>query len=107
MERMLEAERKDYWQADPKRLQQLVEQYIQMVNQYDLIILNDAVRENVNELAAGFGLDVVLEQPTMKDMTKQAIDQRLQNEQEIKAQQQSSSEQIEGQKLEKKSAARN
>jgi cobaltochelatase CobN len=103
MERMLEAERKDYWQADPKRLQQLIEQYIQLVNQYDLIILNDAVRENVNELAKGFGLDVVLEQPTMKDMAKQAIDQRLQNEQEIKAQQQSSSEQIEGQKLEKQS----
>jgi cobaltochelatase CobN len=103
MERMLEAERKDYWQADPKRLQQLIEQYIQLVNQYDLIILNDAVRENVNELARGFGLDVVLEQPTMKDMAKQAVDQRLQNKQKIKAQQQSSSEQIEGQKLEKQS----
>jgi cobaltochelatase CobN len=101
MERMLEAERKDYWKADPKRLQKLVEQYIQMVNQYDLIVLNDAVRENVNKLATGFGLNAVLEQPTMKDMAKKVLEQTLQNKQQIKAKQQNSSEQVEGQKLEK------
>lgn len=101
MERMLEAERKDYWQADPKRLKQLVEQYIQLVEQYDLIILNDAVRENVNKLATGYGLDIKLEQPTMKDMAKQAVEQKSQNEQKIKAPQQSASEQVKGQKLEK------
>jgi cobaltochelatase CobN len=101
MERMLEAERKDYWQADPKRLQKLVEQYIQIINQYDLIILNDAVRKNVNKLASNFGLNTVLEQPTMKDMSKKVLEQTLQNEQQINAKQQNSSEQIEGQKLEK------
>ncbi|NQY88571.1 MAG: cobaltochelatase subunit CobN [Colwellia sp.] len=101
MARMLEAERKDYWQVDPQRLQQLVEQYIQLVNQYDLIVLNDALRENVKQLANGFGLSAVLEQPTMKDLAKQVIKQKLQNEQQMKAQQQSQSEQVEGQKLEK------
>ncbi len=106
MERMLEAERKDYWQADSKRLQQLVEQYIQMINQYDLIVLNDALRENVNQLAAGFGLTAVLEQPTMKDMAKQAVEQKMQNKQQIQVQQSSNkneSEQVEGQKLEQQS----
>ena len=56
MTRMLEAERKDYWQADPQRLKQLVERCIDIVNRYDLIVQNDALRENVNELATGFGL---------------------------------------------------
>ena len=105
MERMLEAERKNYWQADPERLQRLIEQYMQMVNQYDLIVLNDALRENVNQLAAGFGLTAVLEQPTMKDMAKQVIEQNIKNKQAIEAQQQNpnKSEQVEGQKLEKQS----
>jgi cobaltochelatase CobN len=103
MARMLEAERKDYWQADPERLQQLVEQYMQMVNQYDLIILNDALRENVNQLATGFGLTAVLEQPTMKDIAKQVAEQNIKNKQAMKAQQQTQNEQVEGQKLEKQS----
>ena len=103
MARMLEAERKDYWQADPERLQQLVEKYIETVNKYDLIVLNDALRENVNELATGFGLSAVLKQPTLEDMAKQTSEQKTQNEQQIKAQQNNKMEQVEGQKLEKQS----
>ena len=60
MERMLEAERKDYWQTDETRLEILVERYIELVNQYDLIIANDALEKNVNKLARGFGLNKAL-----------------------------------------------
>jgi len=56
MERMLEAQRKDYWDADPARLKQLIEQYIALVNINDLLALNDALEEHVNQLASGYGL---------------------------------------------------
>lgn len=105
MERMLEAERKDYWQTDAERLKSLVERYIEMVNQHDLIVLNDALRENVNELATGFGLNAVLEQPTKEDMAQQVDQQKAQNEQQLAEQQQSQNqseaEQVEGQVLKK------
>lgn len=104
MTRMLEAERKDYWQADPQRLKQLVERYIDIVNRYDLIVQNDALRENVNELATGFGLAALLQQPTLKDMAKQTNKQKEQNQQQIiKAEQNKENKQVEGQKLEKQS----
>ncbi|MFT5757241.1 MAG: cobaltochelatase CobN [Alteromonadaceae bacterium] len=66
MERMLEAERKDYWQTDDDRLKTLVERYIEMVNKYDLIVANDALAENVDKLAQGFGLNQVLKQTSNK-----------------------------------------
>lgn len=101
MERMLEAERKDYWQADPERLKQLIEQYIDVVNNNDLVILNDAVKEHVNELAQGFGL-APLTAKTMAAMAAAADMQKAINEQQLAKQQSNNAEQqIEGQKLEK------
>lgn len=101
MERMLEAERKDYWQADPERLKQLVEQYIDVVNNNDLVILNDAVKEHVNELAQGFGL-APLTAKTMAAMAAAADMQKAINKQQLAKQQSNNAEQqIEGQKLEK------
>ena len=107
MERMLEAERKDYWQADPERLKQLVEQYIDVVNNNDLVILNDAVKEHVNELAEGYGLAPLVAK-TMAAMAASADAQKALNNQQL-AQQQSqkasqkakAEQQVEGQKLEK------
>jgi len=101
MERMLEAERKDYWQADPERLKQLVEQYIDVVNNNDLVILNDAVKEHVNELAQGFGL-APLTAKTMAAMAAAADMQKAINKQQLaKRQSNNAEQQIEGQKLEK------
>lgn len=101
MERMLEAERKDYWQADPERLKQLVEQYIDVVNNNDLVILNDAVKEHVNELAQGFGL-APLTAKTMAAMAAAAGMQKAINKQQLaKRQSNNAEQQIEGQKLEK------
>ena len=106
MERMLEAERKEYWQADPERLKQLVEQYIDVVNSNDLVILNDAVKEHVNTLAQGYGL-APLAAKTMEAMAAAADMQKAMNNQQL-AQQQSQTEkteqQVEGQTLEKQTA---
>jgi len=103
MERMLEAQRKDYWQADPERLKQLVEQYIDVVNNNDLVILNDAVKVHVNELAQGFGLAPLVAK-TMEAMAANAKVQQEMNNQQLAEQQDQSKraeQQVEGQKLEK------
>ena len=107
MERMLEAERKDYWQADPERLKQLVEQYIAVVNNNDLVILNDAVKAHVNELAQGYGLAPLVAK-TMEAMAANAKAQQAMNNQQLAEQQKQSTtekekaeQQVEGQKLEK------
>jgi len=107
MERMLEAERKEYWQADAERLKQLVEQYIDVVNNNDLVILNDAVKAHVNELAQGFGLAPLVTK-TMEAMAASAEVQKAMNNQQLADQQPLSEvksnqneQQVEGQKLEK------
>ncbi|WP_048695170.1 cobaltochelatase subunit CobN [Catenovulum maritimum] len=104
MERMLEAERKDYWQADPERLKQLVEKYVDFVNQYDLIVLNDALREHVDELAKGFGSQALQAAKTAEDMAAQAMAQKAKNQTQLAqepALNDSAKQQVEGQKLEK------
>ena len=104
MERMLEAERKDYWHADPERLEQLVKKYIEMVNQHDLIILNDAVEKHVNDLAAGFGVTPLTSARTMQAMAAQAKQQQKQNAQQLNAFiNEKAEQQVEGQKLEQQS----
>lgn len=103
MERMLEAERKDYWQADPERLKQLVEQYIAVINNNDLVILNDAVKNHVNELAQGFGLAPLVTK-TMAAMASNAKLQQEMNNQQLAEQQnqvEKAEQQVNGQKLEK------
>ncbi|MGB2741985.1 MAG: cobaltochelatase subunit CobN, partial [Cognaticolwellia sp.] len=113
MERMLEAERKDYWQADPERLKQLVEQYVAVVNNNDLVVLNDAVKAHVNELAEGFGL-APLAAKTLEAMAASAKAQQAKNNQQLaehnaKPNNDATAEtkpeqQVEGQKLDKQSA---
>ena len=113
MERMLEAERKDYWQADPERLKQLVEQYVAVVNNNDLVILNDAVKAHVNELAEGFGLAPLVAK-TLEAMAASAKAQQAKNNQQlaeknVEKKDDSSAEtkpeqQVEGQKLDKQNA---
>lgn len=103
MERMLEAQRKDYWQADQERLEQLVKEYINVVNSNDLVILNDAVKTHVNELAKGFGL-APLAAKTMEAMAAGAQAQQALNNQQLAEQltdPEKSEQQVEGQKLEK------
>lgn len=102
MERMLEAQRKNYWQASDERLKQLVEKYIDIVNNNDLIILNDAVEQHVNELAAGFGLAPLQTNKTMEKMATMVKQQQQLNNQQLAQKdnpQEDEQVQIQGQKL--------
>lgn len=56
MQRMLEAQRKDYWQASDERLETLVKKYSEYVEKYSLFVDNEKLKQHVTELAVGFGL---------------------------------------------------
>lgn len=55
-ERMLEATRKDYWQADAQTVRELVATYQELAQRYDVHTRNETFKAYVQELAAGFGL---------------------------------------------------
>lgn len=55
-ERMLEAIRKDYWQASDQTKQELVELYQELAEQHDVYSSNETFKAYVAELAAGYGL---------------------------------------------------
>ncbi|MFO6419177.1 cobaltochelatase subunit CobN [Hylemonella sp. W303a] len=56
VERMLEAVRKDYWQADARTVRELVEVYQQLRQGHDIRSSNATFQAYVAELAAGYGL---------------------------------------------------
>ncbi|MDC2891299.1 cobaltochelatase subunit CobN [Psychrosphaera algicola] len=56
MQRMLEAQRKDYWQANDERLETLVKRYSEFVEKYNLFVDNEKLKQHVTKLAAGYGL---------------------------------------------------
>lgn len=58
-ERMLEAVRKDYWQASEQTKQELVELYQELAEQHDVYTSNETFKAYVAELAAGYGLSGV------------------------------------------------
>lgn len=60
IERMLEAVRKDYWQASEQTQKELVQRYLELVNQFDLFVDNEKLREFANQSASGFGLNIAL-----------------------------------------------
>lgn len=66
IERMLEAVRKDYWQADEQTLTTLLERYAEIVEQFDHYIENEKLREFANLSAAGFGLNIELAPPNQQ-----------------------------------------
>nr|WP_050996230.1 cobaltochelatase subunit CobN [Catenovulum agarivorans] len=89
IERMLEASRKEYWQADAQTLKDLIERYQYLVNQYNLVVENEKLREYAEQQATGFGLELklpVAEAPAL-DVSAAANAQ--------------ATEQVSGQKLEK------
>ncbi len=86
LERMLEAVRKGYWQADQETLQKMIETYTELANQYDVVTDNDKFNDYVNETATGFGLAPILS--AMPEIAAEA--------QAVNAQ----TQQVQGQKLE-------
>lgn len=90
IERMLEAERKDYWQTDDQTIKQLVETYLEIKRDHNVFSENETFLENLNQQAQGFGLAPLLAS------ANESITQEL--AQEAAAVQ--NNEMVEGQKLE-------
>jgi len=55
-ERMIEAIRKDYWQADEQTKRELVEVYQEIAKKHDVQTSNEAFKAYVAELAQGYGM---------------------------------------------------
>ena len=90
IERMLEAERKDYWQTDDQTIKQLVETYLEIKRDHNVFSENETFLENLTQQAQGFGLAPLLAS------ANESIAQEL--AQEAAAAQ--NNEMVEGQKLE-------
>ncbi|QOL27191.1 cobaltochelatase subunit CobN [Thalassotalea sp. LPB0316] len=92
LERMLEAVRKGYWQADEQTVQKMVETYTEIAAQFDVASQNEKFNQYMDATAAGFGM-TPLSQALANAMANAAV-----NPQATEAQQ--SSQQVTGQKLE-------
>jgi len=105
LETKLEANRKEYWQADAATLQKRIERFAAIANKHDLFIDNDKLREYVGQQAAGFGLDLTLPEvdpAASLPAYQQAADQQASEPAQQNVQQtEQLTEQIEGQRLEK------
>ncbi len=64
IERMLEAVRKDYWDAGEAVTRELVEKYIELAKKYDVKTDNEKLTEFVNHQAQGFGLATLPAMPS-------------------------------------------
>jgi cobaltochelatase CobN len=73
LERMLESVRKDYWQADARVQQVMIERLAELVEKYDLFVENEKLIEFVNQQAVGFGLNAQLPAPTHTSNTAKTL----------------------------------
>lgn len=60
IERMLEAERKGYWQTDDKTIKKMVQTYAELAKKFDVVTDNNKFNENLKKQAIGFGLSALL-----------------------------------------------
>lgn len=58
LERMIEAVRKDYWQADEKTLEKMLKEYIKQATEFDYKASNEKLVEFVKAGAQGYGMDL-------------------------------------------------
>jgi cobaltochelatase CobN len=56
LERMIEANRKEYWKTDEATVKKMLEAYIDLANRFDVVTDNDKFTEFVQTHGAGFGL---------------------------------------------------
>ncbi|MBN7819354.1 cobaltochelatase subunit CobN [Bowmanella yangjiangensis] len=64
LERMLEAVRKGYWQADAQTLKRMLEEYQDLASRYDVFTNNQKFKDFVARQAAGFGLAPLVSAPS-------------------------------------------
>lgn len=93
LSRMLEANRKDYWQADAETLKQIMEKFAELTNKYDLFVDNEKLREYFEQQSSGFGLNLSL--PVIDPAAALPASQQASEPQQMQT------EQVEGQQLEK------
>lgn len=75
IERMLEAERKDYWQTDDATIKELVETYLEVQRDHAVLTNNQTFKDYMADKAQGFGLGALLAQSNAalaQDMAQQA-----------------------------------
>ena len=87
LERMLEAVRKGYWQADEETLKKMVETYTEIAAEFDVASQNEKFNEYMDATAAGFGMTPL----------SQALANAMANAQAASMPQ---TQQVQGQKLE-------
>lgn len=63
VERMLEAIRKDYWQAGEQTIQELITIYIELAQQHDIHTGNETFKAYVQELMTNFGMAALDNKP--------------------------------------------
>ncbi len=97
IERMLESIRKDYWHASEQVTQELIERYLELASNTDIVSYNDKFNEFTANKATGFGLSVALP-ATMQ----QAINTQLTANNAANA---VATKQVEGMKLEQQESA--
>jgi cobaltochelatase CobN len=90
IERMLEAERKEYWQTDDDTIKQLVETYLEVKRDHKVLTDNQTFNDYMADKAQGFGLGALLA----------ASDSAVAQDLAEQAQTNSAEEMVEGQKLE-------
>ncbi len=92
IERMLEAERKGYWQTDDETIKKMVQTYAELAKKFDVVTDNHKFNENLTKQAIGFGLSALL-----SDMQKPSGETPVIPEQAKTKQ--AKTEQVSGQKL--------
>ncbi len=92
IERMLEAERKGYWNTDEVTIKTLVKTYAELAKTFDVVTDNTKFNENLKQQAIGFGLAALL--PEMNTAKAEPPVTNQQSKLDNKA------EQVTGQKLE-------
>ncbi len=102
VERILEAERKEYFQTDEATLEKLTETYLEMANKYDIYTDNEVFKDKLENLAQGFGLDFTLPEK-MSQQAMEAIQNTPQPNEMNAKQSDTATEFVTGQKLEKQS----
>ncbi|WDE13822.1 cobaltochelatase subunit CobN [Thalassomonas haliotis] len=95
LERMLEAVRKDYWQADQQTVKEMVQMYTELAATYDVATDNDTFTEYVDAKARGFGLQLLSQ--ALSEARAEAKAQALPS---AASQASEQTEQVSGQKLE-------
>jgi len=87
-ERMLEAVRKDYWEASDETVKALVEKYLEIIKEHDVYTPNEKFKKFLETKAVGFGIDISAlqelkerqENPTKQQQAKAAAAETVQVE---------------------------